>query len=1064
MAHQQNYDWIKAFSKIKELVIGYRRDQKGLITILKDAGIDVPDDEYPEKNKVPLEQIDPFSFLSLINKHPNVYRRAEFVNKILGQNILNIDIENFSGVPTSQGTAALFFPYKYHRKADDVNLLWDLFESIDDLSKITPQLFQDILSIHSVGFSKLTQGLFWYAPDLYLPIDGQTVPYLSDITFPQAYKVKNKKTYSVAWQEYKTCLNQVKKQDSKPFYKISFDAWLQNGKKYSAQQAIQYLEKRYGKPSGSTHIKIFKNSQNREMALDPSLQSAKVFVESMPQIDFFSNIDRVYGIAEKRNYHLDTYGDHLGIMHPAVLIKNLNEELLGLLCDWYDLSESGRLKERLQQFLSVWPLQSISTLKFKDYYQLKQYDSFARWIDLFDVSMGATYGNNFHVWRPLNAKKETREHTIYQYENKYAWEKAFGNTFDEAFETVKRKVNDIAQLARQGDFQSIEAIDLNDSLKWKVAFVYQNFNLPKVYPIFSKEDFKRLGYKSVVNSSSFTYMAAYGQIESDRNEKEYFEYVEQLHERILEVRTDELDKKVAEKSKFVEGEKEVNKNDHELNRILFGAAGTGKTYHTINHALAILENKEVDEINAYEKAHYRKDLKDLFEKRKSEGRIEFVTFHQSFSYEDFVEGIRAETENGNISYSVQPGIFKVICERARENKKVMKDLGVRPDAAVWKLSIGDLSTRQYCFDNNQIRVGWGQTGDLSIEETKYSDGYTQFSATDHHTLEQFTSGVEIGDVIVCLKTTSEICAVGVITGDYFFDAEHPRRVREDYLHCRNVNWILKDLTFNIRDLNGGVGLTLKTMYRLWRFTWNDLLKALNKEGYLLSSEQSDPEPYVLIIDEINRGNISRIFGELITLIEDSKREGADEPLSVKLPYSKKEFSVPKNLYIIGTMNSSDRSLTGLDIALRRRFTFIEMLPKPELLKDIRVEDLKIDRLLGIINQRIEVLLDRDHCLGHANFMTLKEKPTLKHLASIFRQKIIPQLQEYFFDDWEKIDLVLNRNGMLVKESNKKISELFPADVLEGLGYLNQKEIWKINPDAFNKIENYKSILGMQDAS
>lgn len=139
-------------------------------------------------------------------------------------------------------------------------------------------------------------------------------------------------------------------------------------------------------------------------------------------------------------------------------------------------------------------------------------------------------------------QKETREHTIYQYENKYAWEKAFGNTFDEAFETVKRKVNDIAQLARQGDFQSIEAIDLNESLKWKVAFVYQNFNLPKVYPIFSKEDFKRLGYKSVVNSSSFTYMVAYGQIESDRNEKEYFEYVEQLHERILEVRTDEVDK------------------------------------------------------------------------------------------------------------------------------------------------------------------------------------------------------------------------------------------------------------------------------------------------------------------------------------------------------------------------------------------------------------------------------------------------------------------------------------------------------------------------------------------
>lgn len=1064
VAHQENYDWIKAFKEIKELVKGYRHNQKGLITMLKDAGIAVPYDEYPEKTKVPLEQMDPFSFLSLINKHPNVYRRAELVNKILDQDLLNTNIENFSGVPTSQGTAALFFPYKYHRKADDVDLLWDLFECIDDPSKITSQMFQDILSIHSVGFSKLTQGLFWYAPDLYLPIDGQTTPYLVDIIYPQAYKVKNKNTYSVAWQEYQACLNQVKKENSLPFYKISFEAWLQNGKKYSAQQAIQYLEKRYGKPSGSTHIQIFKNSLNREIALDPSLQSAKVFIELMPKVDFLNNIDRVYGIAEKRNHHLDTYGDHLGIINPTVLIKNLNEELLGLLCDWYDLEESGSLKERIEQFLSLWPLESISTLSFKDYYHSKQYDSFARWIDLFDVSMGATYGNNFHVWKPLEEKKESREHAIYQYANKHAWEKTFGATFDEAFETVKKRVKDIAQLARQGDFKGIEEIDLNESLKWKIAFVYQDFNKPKIYPFFSKEDIKRLGYKRIVNSSSFTYMTAYDQLESDRNGNEYFKYVEQLNQRILEARADELGKKIAKKSKVVEGKQDMNKNDHELNRILFGAAGTGKTYHTINHALAILENKEVDEINADEKAGHRKDLKDLFEKRKTEGRIEFVTFHQSFSYEDFVEGIRAETDNGNISYSVQPGIFKVICDRARENKQIMKDLGVRSDAAVWKLSIGDLSTRQYCFDHHQIRVGWGQTGDLSLEETKYGDGYTQFSATDHHTLEQFISGVEIGDVVVCLKSTSEICAVGVVTGDYFFDAEHPSAVREDYLHCRNVKWILKDLAFNIRTLNGGVGLTLKTMYRLWRFTWNDLLQALNQEGYLLNKDQSEPDPYVLIIDEINRGNISRIFGELITLIEDSKREGAEEPLSVKLPYSKKEFSVPKNLYIIGTMNSSDRSLTGLDIALRRRFTFVEMLPNPELLKDIKVEDLKIDKLLEILNQRIEVLLDRDHCIGHANFMSLKEKPTLKHLATIFEQKIIPQLQEYFFDDWGKINLVLNRNGMLVKESNTKISALFPPDVVEALGYLNQKEIWKMDHGAFDKIESYKSILGKQDAS
>ena len=217
--------------------------------------------------------------------------------------------------------------------------------------------------------------------------------------------------------------------------------------------------------------------------------------------------------------------------------------------------------------------------------------------------------------------------------------------------------------------------------------------------------------------------------------------------------------------------------------------------------------------------------------------------------------------------------------------------------------------------------------------------------------------------------------------------------------------------------------------------------------------------YVLIIDEINRGNISRIFGELITLIEDSKREGADETLSVTLPYSKEEFSVPQNIYLIGTMNSSDRSLTGLDIALRRRFTFVEMPPKPELLNEIIVEGLNIGKLLEVINQRIEVLLDRDHCIGHANFMSLKNQPTLEHLASIFTQKIIPQLQEYFFDDWAKINLVFFNNGMLIADDIFKKNNLFPSNFEDELGYSNEKKIWKIKTEAFNTIDAFLQILG-----
>ncbi len=215
--------------------------------------------------------------------------------------------------------------------------------------------------------------------------------------------------------------------------------------------------------------------------------------------------------------------------------------------------------------------------------------------------------------------------------------------------------------------------------------------------------------------------------------------------------------------------------------------------------------------------------------------------------------------------------------------------------------------------------------------------------------------------------------------------------------------------------------------------------------------------HVLIIDEINRGNISRIFGELITLIEDSKRQGAEESLSIILPYSKKPFSVPKNLYIIGTMNSSDRSLTGLDIALRRRFTFIEMPPRPELLDNLEIDGVNVQDLLTVINQRIEILLDRDHCLGHANFMILEQQPTLENLSNIFKQKVIPQLQEYFFDDWAKINLVLNGNGML-KPKPVETSAIFPNVDSEELGYFEDKKIWELVPTSFNSIESFKKII------
>jgi len=449
-----------------------------------------------------------------------------------------------------------------------------------------------------------------------------------------------------------------------------------------------------------------------------------------------------------------------------------------------------------------------------------------------------------------------------------------------------------------------------------------------------------------------------------------------------------------------------------LNQILYGPPGTGKTYNTINQALSILA-PDVLVQNSGDDPDSRRRLKTEFDRFVSAERVRFVTFHQSFSYEDFVEGLRADsdTETGQVKYSVESGVFKRICDDART--RPASDLGVRANPAIWKISIagtGASPTKSYCLANGEARIGWGETGDLrgDFEQNAY---YQSLGGGDKGTLSYFAEQMVVGDILLCIHSAEQIGSIGVVTSDYRYEEQVPAGVLGDYQHVRSVRWLYRDINLSILPLNDERQFTLKTVYAMSRFTWADLLSYLQQQGVKpvesVTVAGADSEPYVLIIDEINRGNVSRIFGELITLIEESKREGADEALSVKLPYSKKPFSVPKNVYLIGTMNTADRSLAGLDIALRRRFVFREMPPQPELLDGVMVEGVNIRRLLEVMNERIEALLDRDHCLGHAYFMPLKTDRSLARLELIFRNQILPLLQEYFFEDWQRIAWVLN---------------------------------------------------------
>lgn len=320
------------------------------------------------------------------------------------------------------------------------------------------------------------------------------------------------------------------------------------------------------------------------------------------------------------------------------------------------------------------------------------------------------------------------------------------------------------------------------------------------------------------------------------------------------------------------------------NLIMYGPPGTGKTFTTTNLALERL--LPPDEIPTD-----RGELRAIYRDKVESGHIEFVTFHQAYSYEDFIEGIQAEVVGGDradsgtgaVRYVVRPGIFRKIAKRAKQT----------PD-----------------------------------------------------------------------------------------------------------------------------------------------------------------ENYVLIIDEINRGNISGIFGELITLIEEDKRSDEDEALTVRLPYSRKSFSVPSNLYIIGTMNTADRSLAGLDLALRRRFEFKDMSPERSHLESVTVEGVSVAGLMTVLNERIQSLKGRDFAIGHAFFWPLKEDSSIDMLQTVFCTRVIPLLQEYFFEDWSQIAEVLNQvNAPQEVRYLKKRKSSLP----------NGADTWSQDDNVLGNPEFYRRVVAPRSA-
>lgn len=641
------------------------------------------------------------------------------------------------------------------------------------------------------------------------------------------------------------------------------------------------------------------------------------------------------------------------------------------------VSWQERLKLR-DDFQQRWPFQAVENMTLEQYTGVKSKDTFTFWLESKTENLISIWGGSaykFGIFKRAQNDVEKELKSGQTGDTEYGWYEKYGETRNQAFQKIKSLILQIIKYAQNKEFESIDDIDLGNAIKWKIAFLYAPDKT--LLHIVSKEAFKYLAQKNNIKSKNISQI----QKELLKNKPSYMDFYEyssllwNQYAKENKSTHDILNNSDNEGYKMTDNDKKLT---YPLNQILYGPPGTGKTYSVVRKALEIIEGNGSNNISK-------------FKRYIASGQIKFITFHQSYGYEEFVEGIKAETKNDNISYRIEDGAFKRICKRANGDKILLKE--VKEELA---------------------------EDDFKKLYENYIDKLPLFSNNTY------------GKIL-----------------------ETPTDKQPFYLYKNNQSSIL------IKPQNSNDPKTISCDKLIKDIFHNDsygmpsyepvIIQDILSQEYESYKTNHINKNYILIIDEINRGNISKIFGELITLIEPSKRLGADDEIMVELPYSKEKFGVPSNLYIIGTINTADRSIALMDTALRRRFEFVEMMPEYDTLNKTIIEGINVGEMLKTINERIEYLYDRDHTIGHAYFINVSD---IKTLANVFKNKILPLLQEYFYDDWEKIRLVLGDSQFIKEKKSAKV--LFKS----GTDYINDKILYEIDKEAFYVEQNYLKIYNL----
>ncbi|EPT6891820.1 McrB family protein [Campylobacter jejuni] len=767
--------------------------------------------------------------------------------------------------------------------------------------------------------------------------------------------------------------------------------------------------------------------------------------------------------------------------------------------------DEKKLQEMLDGFLNfqeVWTLEKVKNMTLEEYTNIKKdnpnRDDFTFWIESKLDNLGSIWGGSafkFGIYRRNDeSQKESSSGRLYS--QNYAWIAKYGNNENEAFNNIKEKIIQIIQASQDNNLKTIEKIDFGDAIKWKIAFHYQDVKNIKIVNIFSKNvldlislnefkeklkiyqihkkllENKNLSLVKMIENIAIPLWNKYGMDSQNYIDKMKNLFSEYLNKKKLDKNTinkyiqviENISKEFLKENlyscdlfSFDQNINKLNKNEEfklknsnghnmyssalnyykaflidyyeqdifitervqseesnmkiiPLNQILYGSPGTGKTYHTIDKALEIISKEEKIQIPSEDDRINRKKIFDEYVKN---GQIVFTTFHQSYGYEEFVEGIKPIIDNDEnsqeVKYDVKDGIFKELCDKSLKNYILSMQNENEIDLDKLIFEFANYINQDFLNKGNEFPL----ENKVSIKKIllNFKDEYRSFSLG--------------GSIKSPQSLTIDI-------------------IKRDYLNFKNKKILsFKDIKPKYDSQSDYHGNAI-----YYFMFYNKLKEFENIQNEKFKIKKEILKSYIIIIDEINRGNVSKIFGELITLIEPSKRIGEKEELKVTLPYSGKEFGVPKNVYIIGTMNTADRSITSLDTALRRRFEFIEMMPDVSKLS-MDCEGINLQELLKAINTRIEYLLDREKTIGHAFFVSVEN---LEDLKKVFQNKIIPLLQEYFYNDYALINAVLNKNGMLEisvenKDYLKNMTEFIESDKI--VYKFSDSNNW--NKDTFIKI-------------